>query len=226
MGILSKLLAPAAAGHDKAISEGTNLPQAQQPQATSSSPTPNGFLSVDDQLREKMRTNPRARAVRQLSLFFAGTAFFGLSLLITRRTVARKLLADAPKRFTPSNFQPKDVNGGLEAAQAFGLATMNVTSAALMLTGGAMYALDVTDRNDMREKFKKSWGFERKLSDDEEKDEEMEDMVKQFLDKKEDGENKQNMAGLASLVAAMASKEEERLANKAKGVVEAVTKND
>ncbi|KAG9645276.1 hypothetical protein KCV04_g3864, partial [Aureobasidium melanogenum] len=221
MGILSNLLTQYAGGDDKAKGEDASpsVSQSQQqpfPQAISQrpsqSPKQNGLLSVDDELREKMRTNPRARAVRQLSLFFAGATFFGLSLFITRRTVARKLLADAPKQFTPSNFQPKNVNGGVEAAQAFALATANVTSAAMMGTGFMMYALDVTDTEDMRTKFRKAWGFERTALGESEQDEEMEKMVKEFLEKKEGGDNKGMAEGLAGLVAAMAAKEEERLA--------------
>ncbi|KAI5271220.1 hypothetical protein E4T47_05414 [Aureobasidium subglaciale] len=221
MGILSNLLTQYSGGDEKAKTEQAVVPpvletQQQSPtqaisQNPSQSPKLNGLLSVDDDLREKMRTNPRARTVRQLSLFFAGATFFGLSLVVTRRAVARKLAASAPRQFTPSNFQPKDVNGGVEAAQAFALATLNVTSAAMMATGGMMYALDVTDTEDMRSKFRKSWGFERTALEEAEQDEEMEKMVKEFMDKKEGGDNKGMAEGLAGLVAAMAAKEEERL---------------
>jgi hypothetical protein len=224
MGILSNLLTGYSGTDDKAKVEPVSLPVSQPPaqqqplpdvirQLPSSSPKQNGLLSVDDELREKMRTNPRARAVRQLSLFFAGATFFGLSLLVTRRAVARKLLADAPRQFTPSNYKPTNVNGGVEAAQAFVLATANVTSAGMMATGFMMYALDVTDTEDMRAKFRKAWGFERTALEETEQDEEMERMVKEFLDnKKEGGDNKGMAEGLAGLVAAMAAKEEEKLA--------------
>lgn len=236
MGILSNLLTQYSGGDDKAKADQTvsPAPQVQQAlsqaigQSPSQSPKQNGLLSVDDELREKMRTNPRARAVRQLSLFFAGATFFGLSLVVTRRAVARKLLASAPKQFTPSNFQPKDVNGGVEAAQAFALATLNVTSAAMMATGGMMYALDVTDTEDMRSKFRKAWGFERTPEEEAEQDEEMEAMVREFMDKKEGGDNKGMAEGLAGLVAAMAAREEERLAKleQAKSGLEPATKDN
>jgi hypothetical protein len=224
---------------DKAKAESVSPPVSQPPpqqqalpQAISQIPSPgpkqNGILSVDDELREKMRTNPRARAVRQLSLFFAGATFFGLSLLVTRRAVARKLLADAPRQFTPSNYKPTNVNGGVEAAQAFVLATANVTSAGMMATGFMMYALDVTDTEDMRAKFRKAWGFERTALEEAEQDEEMEKMVKEFLDKKEGGDNKGMAEGLAGLVAAMAAKEEEKLAKlqKPKEGLEATNQNN
>ncbi|THY38508.1 hypothetical protein D6C99_09056 [Aureobasidium pullulans] len=236
MGILSNLLTQYSGEDDKAKADQTvsPAPQAQQAlsqaigQSPSQSPKQNSLLSVDDELREKMRTNPRARAVRQLSLFFAGATFFGLSLVVTRRAVARKLLASAPKQFTPSNFQPKDVNGGVEAAQAFALATLNVTSAAMMATGGMMYALDVTDTEDMRSKFRKAWGFERTPEEEAERDEEMEAMVREFMDKKEGGDNKGMAEGLAGLVAAMAAREEERLAKleQAKSGLEPATKDN
>ncbi|KAG9607320.1 hypothetical protein KCV04_g18344, partial [Aureobasidium melanogenum] len=93
MGILSNLLTQYAGGDDKAkgedvspsVSQSEQQPSSQAiSQRPSQNPKQNGLLSVDDELREKMRTNPRARAVRQLSLFFAGATFFGLSLFITR----------------------------------------------------------------------------------------------------------------------------------------------
>jgi hypothetical protein len=237
MGILSNLLTQYSGPDDKAKAESVSplvsQPQ-QQPlpqtisQLPSSSPKQNGLLSVDDELREKMRTNPRARAVRQLSLFYSGATFFGLRLLVTRRAVARKLLADAPRQFTPSNYKPTNVNGGVEAAQAFVLATANVTSAGMMATGFMMYALDVTDTEDMRTKFRKAWGFERTALEEAEQDEEMENMVKEFLDKKEGGDNKGMAEGLAGLVAAMAAKEEEKLAKlqKMKEGLEATSSNN
>jgi hypothetical protein len=238
MGILSNLLTQYSGPDDKAKAEPVSPPVSQPPQqqplpqaisqVPSPSPKQDGLLSVDDELREKMRTNPRARAVRQLSLFFAGATFFGLSLLVTRRAVARKLLADAPRQFTPSNYKPTNVNGGVEAAQAFVLATANVTSAGMMATGFMMYALDVTDTEDMRAKFRKAWGFERTALEEAEQDEEMEKMVKEFLDKKEGGDNKGMAEGLAGLVAAMAAKEEEKLANhqKTKEGLEATNQNN
>jgi hypothetical protein len=85
MGILSNLLTGYSGPNDTAKAEPISPPVAQPqqkplPQAISQLPSPspkqNGILSVDDDLREKMRTNPRARAVRQLSLFFAGATFF------------------------------------------------------------------------------------------------------------------------------------------------------
>lgn len=216
MGILSNLLTKYSAADDATTAGHPAAPVPQQlansqTQSQSQSRKANGLLSIDDELREKMRTNPRARAVRQLSLFFAGAAFFGLSLVVTRRAVARKILATAPGQFTPSNFQPKNVNGGVEAAQAFALATLNVSSAAMMLTGGAMYAFDITDPEDLRSKFRRHMGFERTTFEEAAQDKEMEELVKQFLDKKDDQDNKGMAEGLAGLVAALAAKEEERL---------------
>lgn len=210
MGILSNLLQKYSAEEDASKTDQTT-PPTQQAISQSQSQPQNGLLSIDAELQEKMRTNPRARAVRQLSLFAAGATFFGLSMLVTRRAIARKVLATTPRQFTPSNFQPKDANGAVEAAEAFGLATLNVTSAAMMLTGGAMFAFDITDSEDLRQKVRHRMGFDRIPPNEEEADKEMEELVKQFLDKKDGGDNKSIAEGLTALVGALAGKEEERL---------------
>ena len=61
--------------------------------------------------------------------------------------------------FAPSNKVP-EVNGGVEAAEALFLATLNVTSCAIMLGGGAMWALDISEVEDLRRKVRKKMDVE------------------------------------------------------------------
>lgn len=91
-----------------------------------------------------------ARSRKQFSIFLAGAAFVGLSTLITKRSLNRKLAAVRPSGlFSPSNKVP-EANGGIDAAEALTLATLNVGSYAVMIGGGALWALDISDVEDMR----------------------------------------------------------------------------
>ncbi|KAF1344843.1 hypothetical protein BDV97DRAFT_266136, partial [Delphinella strobiligena] len=121
------------------------------------------------------------RTIKQLSIYFGGATFLAASVLVTRRAISRKHVSTIPKFYTPSNYKPTDANGAVEAAEAFALATINVTSLAIMLTGGSMFALDVVNAEDLREKYKRRMGF----TDNWEQgaDEEIEEWVKGVLGK-------------------------------------------
>ncbi|PKS09205.1 hypothetical protein jhhlp_003819 [Lomentospora prolificans] len=146
-------------------SQANTAPPAQQ----SSQPS-----SADD------RSPFSPRAMKQLGLFFAGSAFMMASIAVTRRSITRKQLAAFPKYYQ-SNMRPPvvgtpttpgaagtmestaaaaaapsaaastpKVDGGLIAAEALGLATLNVVSFALMATGGLSYAFDISSAEDLK----------------------------------------------------------------------------
>lgn len=116
--------------------------------------------------RESLNTWFGPRSIKQLGLFFAGAGFLLCTVAITRRAVVRKQLAARPKFFAPSLYnkpQPRvdakgktteqfdpEAEGGLIAAQALGLATLNVFSFAVMMTGGLSWALDISGMDDLR----------------------------------------------------------------------------
>lgn len=90
------------------------------------------------------------RAQKQFAVFLAGAGFLAFSTLITRRALVRKYHQTKPAgQFSPSN-NVAEVNGGVEAAEALSLATINVASVALFLTGGAAWALDISTLEDLR----------------------------------------------------------------------------
>lgn len=113
------------------------------------------------------RIDPAHRARRQNALLYGGLAFTALSILITRRSLHRKKLAAVPKQFTPSNHHidpppaaQMEINGALEAAEALGLATMNVFSMAMASTGALMTWFDIADIEDLRGAVRRGAGWD------------------------------------------------------------------
>ncbi|KAI4210158.1 MAG: hypothetical protein LQ351_006990 [Letrouitia transgressa] len=95
--------------------------------------------------------SPRSR--RQLSLTFAGATFVALSLFTTRRAITRKKISAIPLFYQPSYAPPRvPINGRLEALEALTLATLNLTSVAVFLTGGLMWAFDVEGFRDLEQR--------------------------------------------------------------------------
>ncbi|TLS22564.1 uncharacterized protein PpBr36_09680 [Pyricularia pennisetigena] len=116
--------------------------------------------------RESLNTWFGPRSFRQLGLFFAGAGFLACTVGITRRAVLRKQVTAAPKFFSPSKYikpEPRvdaqgnktkvidpEAEGGPLAVQALGLATLNVFSFAIMMTGGLSWAFDISSIDDLR----------------------------------------------------------------------------
>jgi hypothetical protein len=82
-------------------------------------------------------------------------AFTLLSLFITRRALAKKNLAMAANPDAPIK-----VDGPLEAAQALGLATLNVFAFAMAGLGCAMKYFDFADVEDLREGYRRALGYD------------------------------------------------------------------
>ena len=115
-------------------------------------------------------TSPRS--LKQLTLFLAGSTFFALSSLITRRAVVRRYAATTPRFYAPSNRPPQAVNGHLEAFEALNLATINVMSFMMMLGGGTFWAFDISGVDDLRQKLRRKDKGELGVGRSEEGDEE------------------------------------------------------
>ncbi|OLN96495.1 hypothetical protein CCHL11_00577 [Colletotrichum chlorophyti] len=96
---------------------------------------------------------PSSRVTKQLGLFFAGAGFLLFSTMVTRRAVVRKQIAAFPKFYQPSHYQAgKQGNpeGSMIALEALNLATLNVVSFAMMMTGGVSFAFDISSVDDLR----------------------------------------------------------------------------
>lgn len=100
------------------------------------------------------------RGAKQLGLFFAGAGFLTASALISRRAVVRKMVDSIPKFYHPSHYGPKPPprapqersDDQLVAVEALGLATLNVFSFGVMMTGGLMFAFDICNVEELRRK--------------------------------------------------------------------------
>lgn len=121
-------------------------------------------LAAPEQPHERTPQEEFRRSAKQLGLFFAGAAFLTGSALISRRAVARKMTDSLPKLFQPSHHGPRapprnpaeKSEDALVAVEALGLATLNVFSFGVMMTGGLMYAFDISNVEDLRYKARRS----------------------------------------------------------------------
>ncbi|KAL2043033.1 hypothetical protein N7G274_004092 [Stereocaulon virgatum] len=152
----------------------------QDPQQPSSEPTPEPQPS-------RSLTSPRSR--KQLTLFLAGASFLTLSGLITRRQVARRHLSTIPRFYQPSNRPPPvPVSGAFEAFEALNLATINVVSFMMMLTGGVLWAFDISSMDDLRREVRGGLGVDGSGRFGADVEEEFEEWVASVLQRKEDKE--------------------------------------
>lgn len=86
-------------------------------------------------------------------MFLTGAACLTISSIITRRALARHYRIAFPKFFQPSNQQLVEIDGATYAIEALSIATINVASVGLLATGGALWALDISNMDDMRQRF-------------------------------------------------------------------------
>ncbi|KAI9655838.1 MAG: hypothetical protein M1821_005273 [Bathelium mastoideum] len=134
-----------------------------------------------------------ARSRRQLGLFLAGAGFCILSGLVTRRALFRRYKATIPPFYQP-NSQPRHVNGPAEAAQALGLASLNVFSWAIMGVGGTLWALDISSMDELRRKVRGGLGVDATGKSEQEGEEEMEEWLAAVLSRKHEKEDKKAAA--------------------------------
>lgn len=125
-------------------------PSPQSPTAASPTSTPNPQPQPQTFVRPFDPSLTSNRSLRQLTLFLTGSAFAILSLLITRRSIRRKLTPPVTlPTYTPSH-PPPPVNGSFEAAEALGLATLNVSAFTMMGVGGLLWAGDLSTPEEVR----------------------------------------------------------------------------
>jgi len=164
MPILATLLrsltgAPDASAH-KATADGeSNVPAPQQQQQRGAPQPAAPGLELEPRPYTPILSR---RSFRQLGLYFGGASFMAFSILISRRAAIRHQLRARLRYFTPNPVMAAvGKKGGEQAAaesgkeplmalEALNLATINVTSFAIMLAGGVSWALDVSSMDDLR----------------------------------------------------------------------------
>ncbi|EXJ85578.1 hypothetical protein A1O1_05943 [Capronia coronata CBS 617.96] len=129
------------------------------------------------------------RPNRSKVIFGAGVAFFAFSLLITRRSFARKRLASNPAFYAnaPAHQaeQSTKVSGAMEAMEALNLATINVLSLAMMATGGTMWYLNINSMQDARRVLRGGLGVDGTGKTEKDAEEEFEEWMATVLARKD-----------------------------------------
>lgn len=176
----------------------------QQPKQTPPPPPPSQQPTFQNQIHEP-RHSPEEqfrRSVGQFGLFAAGAGFLTLSTLITRRAVARRMVESAPRMFQPSHHGPvvpprgqKDKgDDAFVAVEALGLATLNVISFGVMMTGGFMWAFDISNIEDLRRKARATlYGADGVV--DQAAEQQVEEWIAEVLSKKEKREKERGNDG-------------------------------
>lgn len=161
--------------------------------------------SVDKRILEEPQTKaepavepPKHSALQQIQterqnrnkvIFGAGVAFFAFSLLITRRSFARKRLASSPAFYANApghqEAQAKQVSGAMEALEALNIATINVLSLTMMATGGALWYLDINNMADARRVLRGGLGVDGSGKSEKEAEEEFEEWMATVLARKD-----------------------------------------
>lgn len=132
------------------------------------------------------------RSAKQLGLFFAGAGFLTASALISKRAVSRKMVDSIPKFYQPSHHGPRPPprapaekgDDQLVAVEALGLATLNVFSFGVMLTGGLMFGFDISNVEELRRKARgKLYGTNGVVDDA--ADQQVEEWIAEMLSRKD-----------------------------------------
>ncbi|KAM0465414.1 hypothetical protein ACHAPV_001464 [Trichoderma viride] len=128
-------------------------PQAMSQEGSASSPP----QSVRRQPDINAYSASWSRPLKQFGLFFLGAAFTAASVGVSRRSVVRRQRDSFPKFYSSNRPGPEDGNsseGALLGVHALGLATLNVSSFAVLLTGGLSWAFDLSSVDELRTRTK------------------------------------------------------------------------
>lgn len=175
---------------------------AQSPATPSSSQVPSGSKRLLEEPALKPEAEPvveaskpsipqTAQPERQKSkaILGAGLAFFAVSLLITRRSFARKRLATHPAFYANSPAhqaeQAQKVSGAMEALEALNIATINVLSLSMMAAGGTMWYFDINSMVDARRVLRGGLGVDGTGKSEKEAEEDFEEWMATVLARKD-----------------------------------------
>lgn len=143
------------------------------------------------------RPDAATRARRQNGLVLGGAIFTALSILITRRAVAKKVSLIPPTAAT-LDAAPSRMSAGLDGIQALTFATMNVFSVGMLSVGAACKYFDIADLEDMRDKVRSGLGYDV-YGGDAEADKELETWVAEIMSRKDVGLRESVTSKLAEL---------------------------
>ncbi|KAF2674886.1 hypothetical protein BT63DRAFT_22889 [Microthyrium microscopicum] len=116
----------------------------------------NGGQAIDPKAQADVDANsPAARSKKQMRTMIAGAYFVIISAFITRRAIRRRIKWAKPTYFRQNMHHPEEkFDGGLEAVEAFSVATVNVFSWGIFFTGGWMWATNTSGLEEMRQRLR------------------------------------------------------------------------
>lgn len=153
--------------------------------------------------REDRPVSPFLRQVKQFGFFMAGAGFLAASVAVTRRSIGRKKLEMFPA-FYISNRNPVKVTPADRqalAAQALGLATLNVMSFGIMLVGGISWGFNLSSVEELRQRTRMALTRPSGMSEEDEKEAEkqlqdlMDGLMSKLGMKKPDAESEEPPSG-------------------------------
>ncbi|KAJ4990408.1 hypothetical protein SVAN01_04070 [Stagonosporopsis vannaccii] len=125
-----------------------NSPPQNSPQSAPSQSSPPLQPAPEVVSERTPITSPRS--LRQLSVFWLGSACLLASTAITRKAVWRRQLRLKPSFYAPNTNPHEFFSPMSDALQALNMATMNCFSVGLMLVGGTMWTLDIAGLKEAR----------------------------------------------------------------------------
>ena len=87
------------------------------------------------------------------------------------------------------------MNGGFEAFEALNIATINVASFMMMMTGGLLWSLDISGLDDMRRMVRGRLGVDGIARSEQDVEEELEEWLAGVLTRKDEKEKRKDGAG-------------------------------
>ncbi|ATY59997.1 hypothetical protein A9K55_005708 [Cordyceps militaris] len=147
MGFLAKLLAPHVVGPPSEPASPAPAPAASSsPASVPAPPQPPPYTAPAIDTSRTAHLTPLQRQAKQLSLLVLGAGFMAASVAVTRRAVVRRQLEAVPRFFHSSYVAAGSVDSAARsslAAQALGLATLNVAAFGVLLVAGTAWSFDL-----------------------------------------------------------------------------------
>ncbi|KAI5464093.1 hypothetical protein BGZ63DRAFT_421172 [Mariannaea sp. PMI_226] len=126
-------------------------------QTTTTTTTTITTVTSTEPSQERFPEPSWTRTLKQFGFFITGAGFLAASVAVSRRSVIRRQLESVPK-FYSSNRSPvkfDSVDRSQMAAQALGLATLNVMSFGVMLLGGLSWGFDISSVEELQARSRK-----------------------------------------------------------------------
>ena len=148
-------------------------------------------LKTDGSTQQSWQSDPRNR---NKIIFGAGLAFFGLSMLISRRAFVRRRLASNPAFYTnaPGHHaeQAKKASPAMEAFEALNIATVNVLSLTMLASGGTLWYFDINTMAEARKFIRGGLGVDGTGKSETQAEEEFEEWMATTLARKDAKDSK------------------------------------